>query len=71
MAQKSALIYVAVDALIAKAVVWGVLLPWARYRYTAGASFGAGLLKPVVLLAIIGGAQGLATFAARRAVSGR
>ena len=71
MARHSALIYAAVGALIAEAVVWGVLLPWAHYRYTTGVSLGIGLWKPVVLLAAIGGALGLVTFAIRRAVSGR
>jgi hypothetical protein len=71
MSRSPALIYVAVGALIAEVIVWAVLLPWAHYRYATGISLGLGMWKAVVLLALAGGAQGLGTFAVRRALSGR
>lgn len=71
MVRNTALIYVALSALIVEAIVWGVLLPWAHYRYSTGVSFGVGMWKPIVLLALAGGLAGLIAFVVRHSVRGR
>ena len=71
MARSSALFYVVAGALVAEVVVWGVLVPWAHYRYATGVSVGLRMWKAVALLALAGGALGFVTFAVKRVVSGR
>jgi hypothetical protein len=68
MARLSALIYATVGAIIAEAVVWAVVLPWAHYRYTTGIVVGLSLWKPILIIALVGGGIGLAVFAAKRAL---
>lgn len=64
------LVYVVVGILVAEALVWCALLPWLHHRYTTGLATNQ-LWKPVIVLAVVGAALGLAAFATRSVFKSR
>ena len=61
-----AALFVICGALVAEVIGALALLFWVHHQYTIGMASGMAILRPISLLAVLGGFAGLAVYIVRR-----